>query len=269
MNDFGNFLYALRKERGMTQQELADMLGITNKAVSKWETGEAFPETAQLVPLATIFGVTVDELLRGERNERTVQTVDALLHGTAENGGAMSGTKLPESGNAPAMSEAGRAEEQKPDMAQWRRTRAVLAIAAVCVTVFALAYLVAACLAEGVTHREVVVRGSVCLLLMALAVAGSCVAGIITTQKLYRATDEDVKNALRRLRLTAVLGLLLLMLGVCCFVFFQLYATPQYYHNSALIAGMIAGCAFVVVACALLALGIVQYLSAARRQERK
>ena len=78
MTAFGNFLYELRKERGMTQQELADRLHITNKAVSKWETGEAFPETAQLIPLATIFGVTVDELLRGERiaAERAEEGVD-------------------------------------------------------------------------------------------------------------------------------------------------------------------------------------------------
>ena len=68
MTAFGNFLYELRKEKGMTQQELAEKLNITNKAVSKWETGEAFPETAQLVPLADIFGVTVDELLRGARH---------------------------------------------------------------------------------------------------------------------------------------------------------------------------------------------------------
>ena len=62
----------------MTQQELADQLHITNKAVSKWETGEAFPETAQLVPLANIFGVTVDELLRGERiaADRAAEGVD-------------------------------------------------------------------------------------------------------------------------------------------------------------------------------------------------
>ena len=78
MTAFGNFLYELRKERGLTQQELADRLHITNKAVSKWETGEAFPETAQLVPLATIFGVTVDELLRGERiaADRAAEGVD-------------------------------------------------------------------------------------------------------------------------------------------------------------------------------------------------
>ncbi len=65
MNDFGNYLYSLRKSKGMTQQELADRLNVTNRSVSKWETGETFPETSQLVPLADIFGVTVDELLRG------------------------------------------------------------------------------------------------------------------------------------------------------------------------------------------------------------
>ena len=73
MNEFGNYLYSLRKSKGMTQQELADKLGVTNKAVSKWETGEAFPETAQLIPLSDIFGVTVDDLLRGKA-ETLVET---------------------------------------------------------------------------------------------------------------------------------------------------------------------------------------------------
>ncbi len=64
---FKEFLYELRKENNLTQKEIADQLGVTIDAVSKWETGETFPDTAQLVPLADIFGVTVDELLRGER----------------------------------------------------------------------------------------------------------------------------------------------------------------------------------------------------------
>lgn len=71
MNGFGEFLYTLRKEKGMTQAELAQALGVTNKAVSKWETGEAMPETAQLLPISRIFGVTVDELLAGKRAEKS------------------------------------------------------------------------------------------------------------------------------------------------------------------------------------------------------
>lgn len=73
MNSFGEFLYELRKEQGMTQAELAQKLNVTNKAVSKWETGEAMPETALLLPIARIFGVTVDELLAGGRAEQEEQ----------------------------------------------------------------------------------------------------------------------------------------------------------------------------------------------------
>lgn len=78
-NRFGEFLYSLRKEKGITQAELADKLGITNKAVSKWETGEAFPETGQLVPLATFFNITVDELLRGGRNPEIEQAEPSII----------------------------------------------------------------------------------------------------------------------------------------------------------------------------------------------
>lgn len=70
MNNFGDFLYELRKEKGITQAELAQILGVTNKAVSKWETGEAMPETSLLLPIARTFGVTVDELLNGSRTGR-------------------------------------------------------------------------------------------------------------------------------------------------------------------------------------------------------
>ena len=48
LSKFSEFLYSLRKQKHLTQTELAEQLGITNKAVSKWETGEAMPDTAQL-----------------------------------------------------------------------------------------------------------------------------------------------------------------------------------------------------------------------------
>ncbi len=57
----------LRKERGLTQRELADALHITDRAVSKWERGLSAPDIALLEPLSDLFGVTVGELIRGER----------------------------------------------------------------------------------------------------------------------------------------------------------------------------------------------------------
>ena len=68
MNTFGEFLCELRKEKHMTQSELASAIGVTNKAVSKWELGESMPETSLLLPLSRIFDITVDELLAGKRN---------------------------------------------------------------------------------------------------------------------------------------------------------------------------------------------------------
>ena len=75
MNNFGEFLYTLRKEKGMTQAELASALNVTNKAVSKWETGEAMPETALLLPIAQIFGVTVDELLKANAMKARITAI--------------------------------------------------------------------------------------------------------------------------------------------------------------------------------------------------
>ena len=59
MNDytFGNFLYSLRKNAGISQSQLADQLCVTNKAVSKWETGKSKPTTNTLRKIAALFGL--------------------------------------------------------------------------------------------------------------------------------------------------------------------------------------------------------------------
>lgn len=64
---FGAFVGQLRREKGWTQRELAERLYISDKAVSKWETGASIPDTALLMPLAELLGVSVTELLRCER----------------------------------------------------------------------------------------------------------------------------------------------------------------------------------------------------------
>ena len=67
--DFGNFIYTLRTEKGLSQSELGRLCGVSNKAVSKWEMGAAKPRPEKLAKLAEIFGVTIEELLRGKRKE--------------------------------------------------------------------------------------------------------------------------------------------------------------------------------------------------------
>ena len=64
----GSFLTALRKANGMTQKELADRLNVSDKAVSRWERDENCPDLTLIPIIADIFGVTSDELLRGERS---------------------------------------------------------------------------------------------------------------------------------------------------------------------------------------------------------
>ena len=63
----GEFLAILRKSKGMTQQDAADRLGVSNKTVSSWETGASSPDISLLPVIAELYGVTCDELLRGER----------------------------------------------------------------------------------------------------------------------------------------------------------------------------------------------------------
>lgn len=55
-----------RKKKGMTQSKLAENLGITDKAVSKWETGKSMPDISLFMPLCSLLGITLNELLSGE-----------------------------------------------------------------------------------------------------------------------------------------------------------------------------------------------------------
>ena len=86
---FGTMIAALRKERGMTQLELAEQMGVTDKAVSKWERDLSFPDVSSLPRLAEIFGISVDELMKGKEQTGSQNTgekaalVDVILKGIA------------------------------------------------------------------------------------------------------------------------------------------------------------------------------------------
>lgn len=63
----GSFMAALRKANGLTQQQVADKLNVSNKTVSKWECNEGYPEISMLPVIAELYSVSIDELLRGEK----------------------------------------------------------------------------------------------------------------------------------------------------------------------------------------------------------
>lgn len=63
----GKFIAALRKEKAMTQEQLGAKLGVTNKTVSRWETGTYLPDVEMLSLLSQEFGVSLNELVAGER----------------------------------------------------------------------------------------------------------------------------------------------------------------------------------------------------------
>lgn len=63
----GNFISELRKEKKLTQKELAERINVSDKAVSRWETGKGYPDVTSLVSLSEYFDVSVNELLAGKR----------------------------------------------------------------------------------------------------------------------------------------------------------------------------------------------------------
>ena len=79
----GALIAQMRKEKGMTQKALADSIGVSNAAVSKWETGKGFPDISLLEPLSNALGLTISEILAGERLEDTSLS-DTLVRDMAD-----------------------------------------------------------------------------------------------------------------------------------------------------------------------------------------
>ena len=85
----GAFIASLRKDTGLTQAQLAEKLGVTGGAVSKWERGLCYPDIELVGRLAEIFSVSVNEILAGERlEELTRETADTIVKESVKNYGA-------------------------------------------------------------------------------------------------------------------------------------------------------------------------------------
>lgn len=101
-NQFGSFVAQLRKEKGLTQKDLAQKLYISDKAISKWERGISMPDVALLIPLSEALGVTVTELLQCQildhpepmDTEQVEQLVKAAITYTDEKPRARAGKRI-------------------------------------------------------------------------------------------------------------------------------------------------------------------------------
>ena len=79
LNKISNFIKNKRKELGITQEELAEKLCVTEKAISRWETGRGTPDISLLLPLSKELNIDVSELLNGEDNKKTKNDVEQLI----------------------------------------------------------------------------------------------------------------------------------------------------------------------------------------------
>ena len=193
----GSFISALRRAQGLTQQEVADRLAVSNKAVSRWERDEAMPDILLLPAIADLFGVTVDELLRGERmREATprgstpaMTDPDADSHDTAE-GGYAHETPVNEEENAPTQARPAadpRALRGLRGIISHARTRYVsLMIPSVALALIGL------CLMLGITYGFN--RRAVGFSLLSVCIVGSVAAAVIATLRFRTVLCEQAAD---------------------------------------------------------------------------
>ena len=70
--EFHNKLYELRRQKGFSQEELANRLNVSRQTVSKWEVGESTPDMEKLVAMSDLFGISLDELVLDKKENQSV-----------------------------------------------------------------------------------------------------------------------------------------------------------------------------------------------------
>lgn len=194
MNDFGNMLYKLRKEKGWTQSELADKLGISNQAVSKWETGDSFPDSALLVPLSELFGVTIDALLKGKDTDASH---DAEHHDEKE---------------APSKKDDKDWKSVKP--ADWKSRFAFL----LCLGLGLLFCGIIEIVLVGILAEDFSLYGTVIMLaVFAVGVGIIVYAGIIDSLYYLSVDSAEWKPAIRSFAVKITIGVVLAIMAVAAF----------------------------------------------------
>lgn len=75
--EFNNRLYEMRKQKGFSQEELANRLNVTRQTISKWEVGDSTPDMEKLIAISDLFGISLDELVMGKTQEAKEDSIKA------------------------------------------------------------------------------------------------------------------------------------------------------------------------------------------------
>ena len=96
MNQYvtGAMIRRLREEKKITQQQMADAIGVSDKAISKWETGRGYPDITLIEPIAAALGVSVIELFAGADVVRNAMAEKGIVFATERGGGSYWDVKI-------------------------------------------------------------------------------------------------------------------------------------------------------------------------------
>lgn len=92
--NIGEQLLKLRKEKNLSQEEVADQLNVTRQTVSKWETNQSTPDFDKIMPICQLYGITSDELLTGVKIEKETEVVEKTATNTKKAAGIVIGILL-------------------------------------------------------------------------------------------------------------------------------------------------------------------------------
>ncbi len=216
MNEFAKNLCAMRKEKGWTQTELADKLGVTNQAISKWEKGDSFPDTAILIPLSELFGVTVDSMLK-DRYQPCGEKDGAAV--CEDSGACANDCRRGENGRGERAERSERDYDPADEIvaerpAEWRKAFAGILCAGLGVIFAAIIEIVLV----GILKPDFAVYGTIVMLAL-LAAGVTCIvyAGIKNTVYFLNIKDERWKPAMRSFAKRISVGVCLCVLSAAAF----------------------------------------------------
>lgn len=240
MNDFGKNLNSLRKLKGWTQTELADKLGVTNQAISKWENGDSFPDTALLIPLSELFGVSVDYLLKGRYSAGAAEKDDKRENAETDTAKENAAAKEENDNDADDVKLAA----VKP--AEWKKKFSVL----LCAGLAAIFAGVIEIILVGILNEDFALYGAtIMLLFFAAGVPLLVYAGMTDALYYLNVNAETWKPTIKSFSIKTATGVGLCIIAAATFVLAGL--ADVYPERQALILAITLTAAFVMIFAAV------------------